>query len=259
MSLIRSEHVNERAVQQAKDDLAEAERALEEARARLEKKERKQYHEEQIWSDTIRRNSTWVTFGLMGANILLLLGNLAVIEPWRRRRLVREVRAALEEKTIATPAVASVEKEVDGVVEPVGVSMEKLMEAPSVEKAPTASGTVLDPVSRDHAAGRTPVVAGELLPEEAVEIVNTNPATAQSRSPEIEGASRHCTTEQSKLWDRTVRASLHSWQESKRILADLFSERSVTLKQVDVTAIALEGAAAGVIVMGLFFALLRPN
>ncbi|KAF2459083.1 mitochondrial distribution and morphology family 33, partial [Lineolata rhizophorae] len=104
MALVRSEHINDQAVQAAKDRLHAAERALEEARSQLERRERAQYHEEQIWSDTIRRNSTWVTFGLMGVNIFLLLVNLAVIEPWRRRRLVKEVRRALDEKT---PMVAA--------------------------------------------------------------------------------------------------------------------------------------------------------
>ncbi|KAF2752743.1 mitochondrial distribution and morphology family 33, partial [Pseudovirgaria hyperparasitica] len=97
MSLVRSEHLNDQAVQNAKDKVSQAERDLEEARAQLEKVERKQYHEEQIWSDTIRRNSTWVTFGLMGFNVLVLLASIALLEPWRRKRLVREIRSALEE------------------------------------------------------------------------------------------------------------------------------------------------------------------
>lgn len=103
MSLIRSEHINEQSVQRAKEQLAEKERELEEVRSQLEKSERRLYHEEQIWSDTIRRNSTWVTFGLMGLNILLLLVSLALLEPWRRRRLVREIRRALDEK-VADPS-----------------------------------------------------------------------------------------------------------------------------------------------------------
>ena len=137
MALIRSEHLNDQAVREAKDAVANAESALEDARAQLEKRERAQYHEEQIWSDTIRRNSTWVTFGLMGVNIFLLLLSLAVLEPWRRKRMVREIKNALEtQQKIAseaasaaaaaaavTPAPSSqvyapMEKEIDRVVEP---------------------------------------------------------------------------------------------------------------------------------------------
>jgi sensitive to high expression protein 9, mitochondrial len=105
MALIRSEHANDQAVEIAKEAVTSAEQALEGARARLERRERDQYHEEQIWSDTIRRNSSWVTFGLMGVNIAILLVNLAILEPWRRKRIVKEIREALDEKTIASQAV----------------------------------------------------------------------------------------------------------------------------------------------------------
>jgi sensitive to high expression protein 9 len=113
MSLVRSEHANDQGVQQAKDTATAAEKALEEARTRLEKRERAQYHEEQIWSDTIRRNSTWVTIGLMGVNIGLLLVNLVIFEPWRRRRLVREVRTALDEKDFSSAAVPVIAETID--------------------------------------------------------------------------------------------------------------------------------------------------
>lgn len=52
------------------------------------------YHEEQIWSDKIRRTSTWGTFVLMGINILLFMIVQLMLEPWKRRRLT----AAFEDK-----------------------------------------------------------------------------------------------------------------------------------------------------------------
>jgi sensitive to high expression protein 9 len=112
MSLVRSEHANEQAVQAAKEDLTVAEKHLEDARARLERLERRQYHEEQIWSDTIRRNSTWVTFGLMGVNIVLLLAQIAIFEPYRRKKIVKEVQKALDEMTSAS-AVPEVKSKLD--------------------------------------------------------------------------------------------------------------------------------------------------
>jgi len=102
---MRSEHNHDQAVQKAKDSVMAAEQSLEEARTRLEKRERSQYHEEQIWSDTIRRNSTWVTFGLMGFNVLLLLANVIAIEPWRRRKMVSEIKTELDEKTMGGSAI----------------------------------------------------------------------------------------------------------------------------------------------------------
>lgn len=107
MGLIRSEHVNEQAVGAAKSDIEQWETKVEQARQAVERSERRQYHEEQIWSDTIRRNSTWITFGLMGVNILLLLVNLFFIEPWRRARMVREIKGALDDKAVGTPIPAS--------------------------------------------------------------------------------------------------------------------------------------------------------
>jgi sensitive to high expression protein 9 len=96
MALIRSEHAHDQAIEASKDAVKSAEVSLEESRARLEKRERSQYHEEQIWSDTIRRNSTWVTFGLMGFNIVLLFVSIIGVEPWRRKRLVKEIETILE-------------------------------------------------------------------------------------------------------------------------------------------------------------------
>ncbi|CCH60694.1 hypothetical protein TBLA_0D01870 [Henningerozyma blattae CBS 6284] len=59
------------------------------------------YHEEQIWSDKIRRTSTWGTFILMGVNILLFTVFQLLLEPWKRRRLTRsfedKVKVALEQ------------------------------------------------------------------------------------------------------------------------------------------------------------------
>ena len=116
--------------------------------------ERMQYHEEQIWSDTIRRNSTWVTFGLMGVNILLLLVTMGVVEPWRRKRMVREIKAALEER-MAVPTVAptpvpaatveipttqelvkeeEVKQDIDQVVEPVHVPLEVVEDSTAIDE-----------------------------------------------------------------------------------------------------------------------------
>ncbi|KAG9848740.1 hypothetical protein KCU98_g5240, partial [Aureobasidium melanogenum] len=274
MSLIRSEHLNEQAVQAAKEHLANAERDLEDARAKLEKKERKQYHEEQIWSDTIRRNSTWVTFGLMGLNIFLLLANLIIFEPWRRRRIVREIKTALDEKTTMAPSLASaVEAEVDKVIEPVGQPLEKIeeqvvntVEAAAAEFIPETTAEVAPDVQpeamaeSEKAVGETTLAAGQLLPEEAAEInepmpeVNEaveNPVNEPIHRPEPKNWE-----ERLALWKEILSAKLALYRAK---LQDLFSDRQVTIKRIDVTTIALEGAAAGVAVVGLLWALLNAR
>ena len=98
-SLYRMDHSNEQAVQEAATRLADAEREAEHAASKLSSSILSRYHEEQIWSDKIRRMSTWGTWGLMGVNVLLFLVFQFGFEPWRRRRLVHgfeeKVREAL--------------------------------------------------------------------------------------------------------------------------------------------------------------------
>lgn len=84
------------------------ERRAEEAGTRLSACILARYHEEQIWSDKIRRMSTWGTWGLMGINILLFVVFQIGVEPWRRRRLVKgfedKVMEALEREGSGTAA-----------------------------------------------------------------------------------------------------------------------------------------------------------
>ncbi|KAL2108423.1 hypothetical protein VUR80DRAFT_3816 [Thermomyces stellatus] len=51
----------------------------------------KQYYEHQVYSDRIRRASTWGTWGLMGVNVLLFLLLQFVAEPWKRGRLLNSM------------------------------------------------------------------------------------------------------------------------------------------------------------------------
>lgn len=240
MSLVRSEHVNDQAVQAAKDSLTLAERELEEARSLLERLERKQYHEEQIWSDTIRRNSTWVTFGLMGVNIVLLLAQILVFEPYRRRKIVRDVKEALDERTLHPPsaAVVEVERQVDEIVEPAGTAVEDIEAA---EQSAQATEQPLDAiVPETEAPGATLLAAGELLPEEATDLPAMPPTNVSKSHPQP-----------SKLE--------HTLEACQERLRDLFSDRIVQLKQVELTTIAMQSAATGVAAMGLVFLLLKPR
>ncbi|KAK0274517.1 sensitivity to high expression protein she9 [Friedmanniomyces endolithicus] len=245
MSLVRSEHLNDQTVQVAKDDLAAAERELEGARSLLERFERKQYHEEQIWSDTIRRNSTWLTFGLMGVNIMLLLAQILIFEPYRRRKIVRDMKAALEEKTVhvAAPSLApspatEVVKQVHEVVGPASTQAE------GTNIAAEPSDLPQDPVEvlLGHEAEAVPTLpaASEGLPEE---VVGDAQRLAQvSPDEQIAGLAPESTA-----------------QTYAELFYDLFSERLIQMKQVELTTVALQGTAAGVAAMGLIFVLLRPK
>ena len=249
MTLVRSEHLDEQAVQKAKEDLAEAERDLEDTRAMLEKLERKQYHEEQIWSDTIRRNSTWVTIGLMGVNIFLLLAQIIFFEPYRRRKIVREMKEALDERGMAGPGVlqaASPSEVMKQVAE-----AEKPKEVP-VEVVETEAKAEPVPVAVQPVETAAPVEAAPVAAVEPVSSIEESTLAADPSPVEQVPVS---------IWKQLELAT--SWEQrleiSKAAFFDLFSERVVQLKQVDVTTIALQGAASGIAAMGVLFLLLRPH
>lgn len=104
--LYRNDHTNEVAENEAQISLSMAEREAEEAATKLSKNILSRYHEEQVWSDKIRRMSTWGTWGLMGVNVLLFLVFQIGVEPWRRKRLVKgfeeKVMEALEKEKVST-------------------------------------------------------------------------------------------------------------------------------------------------------------
>jgi sensitive to high expression protein 9 len=239
MTLIRSEHLNDQRVQGAKDALAVAEMSLEEARTRLEKRERMQYHEEQIWSDSIRRNSTWVTFGLMGFNILLLLATMVIIEPWRRRRLVKEIRRTLEENQapVTVPSLPLIAEQVDSVLEPNGVSAEAL-ENPAT-KGPLATEEL----------SIVPSVDGPL------------PSLGDSDTPFVSNEKNATVLEPNSSNPEFAPPPDSSWsiEQFTSYVQDLFSDNSVNVRKVDITTIALEGFAAGVAIMGLLIVLFKPR
>ncbi|KAL5441237.1 hypothetical protein PMIN07_004352 [Paraphaeosphaeria minitans] len=260
MSLIRSEHINDQAVREAKDSIAQAENALEEARSRLEKRERAQYHEEQIWSDTIRRNSTWVTFGLMGLNIFLLLATMIVIEPWRRRRMVREIRATLEAQK-----PAAVEPLTAAATPIVAVGAEKVAEKLSapVIKSPAIVEVVdtASPIQQGlNASSEQPAKVTEAPP--AVITPSPDPAevpaiksTAPLVTEEIKGLPESIKVEEE------VRSSApstpESWQDRIAYIAtDMISERTISMRRIDYTAAILQGAAAGAVITAAVVAII---
>jgi sensitive to high expression protein 9 len=249
MTLVRSEHLDEQAVQKAKEDLAEAERDLEDTRAMLEKLERKQYHEEQIWSDTIRRNSTWVTIGLMGVNIFLLLAQIIFFEPYRRRKIVREMKAALDERSMVGPGLVQATAAPGVVAQVESTEQAKAVPIEVVEPEAKAEPVVLveQPADTITPVEVTPEVV-EATPIVADEAVLVNDILPSEPVPE-------------SIWKQLEQAT--SWEQrfeiSKAAVLDLFSDRHVQLKQVDVTTIALQGAASGIATMGVLFLLLRPN
>jgi sensitive to high expression protein 9 len=247
--LYRMDHSNEQAVQEAAQRLAEAEREAEVAAGKLSSSILSRYHEEQIWSDKIRRMSTWGTWGLMGVNVLLFLVFQFGFEPWRRRRLV----AGFEEKV-----KEALEKE-----KALGLISEKQEGEHSVQVPPTQ-------LSQTNIETEEPVPETELNTDPVSAATastisdNIPPSTTSEHEGEQEGEPEEAAAmETAELHVPTPTPSptytpifkppfdyknIEAWKEAA---LDLWSSRQVSIRKQDLTVIALESAAVGAAVVGL--------
>lgn len=205
-----------------------AEREAEEAAASLSKSILSRYHEEQVWSDKIRRMSTWGTWGLMGVNVLLFLIFQIAVEPWRRRRLVK----GFEDKVV-----------------------EALEKEKALNRVAASEGTV--------SAGGTVSVIPEVIDSTFEMEEPPKPASRVTEVPAPTGSippPAPSTTVAGTLYSRLAAISsspfsLEFWRQTSQ---ELFSERSIAISQRDLTMAAMQSAAAGAAIMGLLIAVVRP-
>jgi sensitive to high expression protein 9 len=232
-SLYRSDHANEVAESEAQESLTKAENELEEATARLNRSILSRYHEEQIWSDKIRRMSTWGTWGLMGVNVLLFLIFQILVEPWRRRRLVKgfeeKVKEAIETEAIASRTVVA-----------------GLTRAVEAGAAPAAEVAVAPDATSEMAAAE--VVLDTAAPK--TDSLEVTVADAADITPVDAAANENFAAKTSTY------VSIDYW---RHIMEDAFSDRRVTLTQRELSSIALQSATVGATIIGLTLVLFRPN
>ncbi|KAI5306167.1 sensitivity to high expression protein she9 [Ascosphaera pollenicola] len=257
-SLYRSDHANERGEAMAQEELANAERESEEASTTLSRSILARYHEEQIWSDKIRRMSTWGTWGLMGVNVLLFLIFQIAVEPWRRKRLVtgfeEKVLEALEKEreitvqresdkdkkdagpvmaaaTAAIEAVREAAREMRGAVHDVGEQFD-------------ANEVTGDAMVFDDGAEAVPIAEQTTsVKEEAAEDVTITPESSAVAPPALE-LDEEALQAQFRRFIAKILVKLPPSVAQKAI--DQFrNDTTVSLTPRDVSAIALEGAAAG--------------
>lgn len=229
--LYRSDHANEQAESAAQENLLTVERRTEEAAAGLSASILARYHEEQIWSDKIRRMSTWGTWGLMGVNVLLFLVFQIGVEPWRRKRLVKgfedKVMEALEREGSAVGAAPTdIQMQQGAISAEVRETQEVTMPA-DVEDAQIP--TPADPSTE------APLLLQEDIPSEIVSVESSS-GSKLDQQPQVPRS----TFDSIKVWIR-----------------DMFSERQIMLRRVDVTTAILEGAAAGMASVGVIVLLIR--
>ncbi|KAK3319171.1 Mdm33 family-domain-containing protein [Apodospora peruviana] len=223
-TLYRLDHELESQVSAASAELTEAETEESKLSADLNAGILKRYHEEQIWSDRIRRQSTWGTWGLMGVNVLLFLVLQFVAEPWRRRRLMKHIAAG--EKAV----MDDVKRELA-----------------EVKAALEASGL------RDQK---------QKMDEEADAVAAAMAVTAETETAEItDGAEiKETPVEEAVPWKERWKAALSDPEQIKAAVVDLYSERRIDLRMRDASLIALEGAAAGAaVVAGVALFVLRGS
>lgn len=239
-TLYRSDHELEAKVANASAELTEAESEESRLGAALNAGILRRYHEEQVWSDRIRRQSTWGTWGLMGVNVLLFIGLQFVAEPWKRQRLVKGF----------TEAESGVWEDVR---REMGEVRGLLLEVREGRGAAAAAATVAREEA-DEAVEAAAVVGDEtetVLPaaEETVAVGTTEIPPAVVEAP--------LSWEKTLEWWREVVLNPSRWQP---LLEDLYSERRIDLRMKDAFVLALEGAATGAAVAaGVVFLILRRS
>ncbi|KAJ5177586.1 Mitochondrial distribution and morphology family 33 [Penicillium coprophilum] len=232
--LYRNDHTNEVAETETSHALSACEREAEEAAAQLSKSILSRYHEEQVWSDKIRRMSTWGTWGLMGVNVLLFLVFQILVEPWRRKRLVK----GFEDKV-----VEALEKEKE---------LNRAMFAENAISVTALPNSVTIPEAVDSTSENAIETTPSLLIEPKVSTTDIDASTTGSIvSVNDAAASQSLRTRLSNITSPIL--SLEYWRQ---VAGEFFSDRSISVSQYDLTTAALQSAAAGAAVTGLLFALI---
>ncbi|KAI1089605.1 Mdm33 family-domain-containing protein [Rostrohypoxylon terebratum] len=218
-ALYRQDYELEASVIEKAAELEEAEREAERLGRELSAGILSRYHEEQIWSDKIRRMSTWGTWGLMGVNILLFLVLQFGAEPWRRRRLVKgfeeKVREAMEEERRLEREIRRQEAEIE--------SLRRKEEQAAAAAAAAVTAEAATTTEREQSQPTTTTTETDGIPT-FIRI---------DMPPKVP-------------WKETL--SDPEWW--KAIYAELSSDRKVFIKVRDVSILALESAAAGAAVVG---------
>ncbi|KAI1775294.1 Mdm33 family-domain-containing protein [Hypoxylon cercidicola] len=232
-ALYRQDYELEAAVASRADELEDAEREAERLGRELSAGILSRYHEEQIWSDKIRRMSTWGTWGLMGVNVLLFLVFQFGAEPWRRRRLVngfeQKVREALEE-----------EREKERVLRAENDGLRRQVDEGIAAAAAVTAAAAAAEAAAAVAAAETPA---------AVEAEQTSPVADIAEPADVVSEEPL-----SKIsWQEAFSSPEYwYWQADrwKAVFVDLSSDRKVAISMRDVSLIALEGVAAGAAISG---------
>jgi sensitive to high expression protein 9 len=174
----------------------------------------------------------------MGVNVLLFLIFQILVEPWRRRRLVKGFEEKVKE-AIETEAVAS-RTIVAGLTRAVEAGAATAAEAAAAAE-PDAEMTVSESVLEDVIPKAEP---NEVLPAAPGEVAPVDAVPEEIRADKA-------FTEQLSTY-----LSTEYWRE---VIQDIFSDRNVVLTKRELTKIALQSATVGATIIGLTVAIFRLN
>lgn len=113
-ALVREDHASEQALAAAAEAAAKADETVDQAFGDLLRCILARYHEEQVWSDKIRRAGTMTSAAVIAMNMLVFVAAVLLVEPWKRRRMVEAFEERVEQmdasnREALTAAVASLE------------------------------------------------------------------------------------------------------------------------------------------------------
>ncbi|CAO1629594.1 unnamed protein product [Parajaminaea phylloscopi] len=94
-SLLRAEHGESRAEEEARDRFDAAEREVARAWDNVVKRTLERYHDEQVWSDRVRNVSSYTQLAAVGLNMVIFLLAILLVEPYKRRRLAETFESRL--------------------------------------------------------------------------------------------------------------------------------------------------------------------
>lgn len=266
-SLYRSDHANELAEAAAQKSISDAEQWYEEASTKLGRAILARYHEEQIWSDKIRQMSTWGTWGLMGINVLLFVIFQIVLEPWRRRRLVKgfeeKVELAIKEsqEDAAKGAAATLATATTTVVQPnqsaadavadmtAGEKVEAVADNIAEQIVDAVTGTSLD---NDVSSSSASSPSQSTIAARAADSLVTTELASEAPPPD--------TPTPTPVPPPAATPPTSIFARYDEYVRSLFSDDIKHLvSQRELTTVAMEGVAAGMALMGLLFVALRPR
>ncbi|KAJ6263807.1 hypothetical protein Dda_2379 [Drechslerella dactyloides] len=243
--LYRSDHANEQAEIQAQNRLTEVEKDVDRASGELSKSILTRYHEEQVWSDKIRRASTWGTWMLMGFNIVLFIVVQLGLEPWKRRRLVNnfeeKVRGMLKEEKEMIMLAQGVAVEGAAVAiasEPTDASMGTLIDASTVASTVASTG-VLNAGEEAKTAEAADDSGVTSVP--TAEDTNSDEHAAAVDAEEVLAAAGD---DEGYLYD-PEEEGMDMWSVTVHRLRKYFREERVTVPQIEISLWVIEGFVAG--------------